>query len=136
LGIKDKGGSKEMKGTKRAVGKAAAALVLLVSLVLSGCEGCSGAESGAAQGSLREGRPKSTVVVLPGLSCGACRLAVRRVLQELDGVQGIEFARENRLRVQFDPNRVSPAQILEKLAKAGYPAKEESAPPGGERKNS
>ncbi len=56
-----------------------------------------------------------------GMTCGGCENAVRRALGRLDGVTEVTASHvEERVGVTFDPSRVTPDAIRQKIAAAGY----------------
>ena len=64
-----------------------------------------------------------TTLELPvtGMTCVNCANTIERVLKKTEGVEGaaVNFASE-RAQVQFDPAQVKPAELIERVRKAGY----------------
>jgi copper chaperone len=56
-----------------------------------------------------------------GMTCGGCEDAVKRALTRLDGVADVVASHaEQRVTVMFDPGRVTPSAIAEKISVLGY----------------
>jgi copper chaperone CopZ len=56
-----------------------------------------------------------------GMTCGGCENAVKRALGRLDGVTDVTASHaEERVGVTFDPAKVTPEAIRQKIAAAGY----------------
>ena len=61
-------------------------------------------------------------VTAPDISCGHCVAAVKDAVGTLQGVARVEAdADTKRIEIDFDPGRVSLAQIESALDEAGYP---------------
>ena len=61
-------------------------------------------------------------VTAPDISCGHCVATVKDAVGALPGVVGVEADPDTkRVEVDFDPGRVSLAQIEAALDEAGYP---------------
>jgi copper chaperone CopZ len=56
---------------------------------------------------------------IDGMSCGHCVGAVRRALEEMDGVQ-VESVRIGEASVQYDPRTVSSNAIASAIVDEGY----------------
>lgn len=72
---------------------------------------------------------KNNPVIGSGLGCCVVLAedAVRDALLELPGVKAVQVAAEaGRVRVVFDPEAVSPEDILRTLKSSGYPPEGES----------
>jgi copper chaperone CopZ len=62
-------------------------------------------------------------VTAPDISCGHCVATVKSAVGALPGVAGVTADETTkRVEIDFDPNRVSLAQIEAALDEAGYPA--------------
>ncbi|MBC7105136.1 MAG: heavy-metal-associated domain-containing protein [Firmicutes bacterium] len=58
---------------------------------------------------------------VPDMSCAHCEAAIRKALGALPGVAAVEVdLAAKRVRVEFDPARVSPEAIEKSVAEAGY----------------
>ncbi|MEW5983597.1 MAG: cation transporter [Acidobacteriota bacterium] len=56
-----------------------------------------------------------------GMTCGGCEHAVKRAVGRLDGVTDVTASHaEERVGVTFDPARVTPDAIRQKIVAAGY----------------
>lgn len=65
----------------------------------------------------------TVVLHVVGMDCGGCTVAVRRVLQRLDGVSKAEVSYEQkRAVVTFDPAKVTTAQMIAAIATLKYTA--------------
>ena len=61
-------------------------------------------------------------VTAPDISCGHCVATVKEAVGTLQGVASVEAdADTKRIEIDFDPGRVSLAQIESALDEAGYP---------------
>jgi copper ion binding protein len=61
-------------------------------------------------------------VTAPDISCGHCVASVKNAVGALPGVASVEADETTkRVEIDFDPNRVSMAQIEAALDEAGYP---------------
>ena len=61
-------------------------------------------------------------VTAPDISCGHCVATVKEAVGNLPGVASVEADPDTkRVEIDFDPNRVSLAQIESILDDAGYP---------------
>lgn len=60
---------------------------------------------------------------IDGMSCGHCVGAVRRALEEIDGVQ-VESVRVGEAAVRYDPRTVTTHAIASAIAEEGYQARE------------
>lgn len=66
---------------------------------------------------------EEAVLTAPDISCGHCVATVKKAVGALDGVQQVEASEATKeVRVAFDANRVSLANIRAALDEAGYPA--------------
>jgi P-type Cu+ transporter len=64
---------------------------------------------------------------IEGMTCASCASRVERGLKEVDGVTAtVNFATE-RAAVEYDPNRVAPAELVGAVVAAGYGAQLEPA---------
>ena len=65
---------------------------------------------------------QTTRLVIDGMSCGACVKGVTKVLSRLEGVR-VKRVEIGMAEVAYDDARVSPEDLAEALAAAGYPAR-------------
>lgn len=76
------------------------------------------------------GAQKTVTLDVPGMSCAACPITVKKALTRVDGVSHAEVDYGKRqASVTFDDARVSVDQLLHATSEAGYP----SSIKGGER---
>ena len=60
-------------------------------------------------------------LTVTGMTCGGCENAVKRAVGRLEGVTEVTASHgENRVGVTYDPARVTPDQIRQKIVAAGY----------------
>ena len=56
-----------------------------------------------------------------GMTCGGCENAVRRTLMQTDGVEEVSASHSEALvGITFDPAKVTPAVLREKIEGLGY----------------
>lgn len=59
-----------------------------------------------------------------GMTCSACSAAVERALEKVDGVEKVNVnLLGNNVQVEFDPDLIADADIIDVVKKAGYQAK-------------
>ena len=67
-----------------------------------------------------------------GMTCGGCTGSVQRALSKIDGVVQAEVTlRPGVATVVVDASRVTAAQLESAIARLGFPAKAQTAEPGG-----
>jgi copper chaperone CopZ len=55
------------------------------------------------------------------MTCGGCENAVRRTLQQLDGVEDVSASHTaGTVGVRFDPGKVTPLRLKERIEMLGY----------------
>ncbi len=58
-----------------------------------------------------------------GMTCGGCEVAVRRLVGKLDGVDDVEAShQEGSAVVTYEPDKVTPEDIIVAIAQLGYTA--------------
>lgn len=63
-----------------------------------------------------------------GMTCGGCEVGVRMNVKKLDGVADVEASyEEGQAEVTYDPDKVTPEEIVEAIEKLGYTAKLEES---------
>lgn len=68
--------------------------------------------------------PKSVRLAIPGMSCPACPITIKKALMKKPGVTGVTVHYEKKeLVVAFDDARTTPAAILKTTAAVGFPAR-------------
>ncbi|MCQ9122362.1 heavy-metal-associated domain-containing protein [Rodentibacter pneumotropicus] len=67
---------------------------------------------------------KKVRLSVTGMHCGGCVRSVTRVLEVLDGVEGVNVALEGYADIQFDESKVSVTQLIETIEDAGFDAAE------------
>ena len=68
------------------------------------------------------GTMEHVTLTAPDISCGHCEATVKETVGGLAGVGSVQASADTqKVEIDFDPNRVSQAQIEAALAEAGYP---------------
>lgn len=63
---------------------------------------------------------------IDGMTCASCSVAVRTALRRLEGVRRAEVnVEEKRARVTYEPQRVTPEQMVQAIERLGYRARVE-----------
>ena len=106
--------------------------LLALSLLASGCEAPSATGTVDGKGLAVEGAPgeqpsaenlQTAELMVEGTSCASCTVTIRRHLNKLAGVSDIrEGQSKQHVMVDFDPEQVSPEQIVQAVHEAGYEA--------------
>lgn len=66
---------------------------------------------------------KTVILAVPGMSCAACPITVKKALSKVEGVEKAEVDYESRqATVTFDDARTDAAKLTRATADAGYPA--------------
>ncbi len=66
---------------------------------------------------------KSVALHVEGMTCASCKVTVRMALKKLDGVKNATVnVEEKSALVEYDPAKVTPAQMVEAVNKSGYRA--------------
>jgi copper chaperone len=72
------------------------------------------------------GQTTTYTFVVEGMHCGSCGMLIDETLEELDGVAASATSLRSGLsRVDLDPDRCSPQQVVAAIAEAGYTARPE-----------
>lgn len=68
--------------------------------------------------------PKTLNLSVTGMTCGSCVRHVSDALGQLGGVEEAEVSLEQRrARITYDPDRVTPEQLVGAVQEAGYVAR-------------
>ena len=60
-------------------------------------------------------------LTVTGMTCGGCESAVRRALQQVEGVEEVSASHAaNLVGVTYDPEKVTRAMVKEKIEALGY----------------
>ena len=71
---------------------------------------------------------KCETYLIEGMHCAACSAAVERVTRKLEGVQRSDVnLTMNRMEIEYDEAKVTPEQIIGKIEKAGFGARQMNA---------
>lgn len=101
--------------------------LLTTLLALAGCE-AGGPEATTQPPAKAITRAVEVELAVPGMTCPACPITVRKALEAVPGVLAAEVDFEHKsARVRYDPDQATPEQLLQATANAGYPA--QLAPP-------
>jgi len=66
---------------------------------------------------------ETVTLSVPGMTCAACPITVKKALTQVDGVTGVEVNYDPREAVvSFDDTRTSIEEITKATANAGYPS--------------
>lgn len=66
---------------------------------------------------------KTVTLSVPGMTCAACPITVKKALTKVDGVQKAEFSYEKREAVvTFDDAKTNADALTKATANAGYPS--------------
>jgi copper chaperone CopZ len=104
-----------MEGTMGRLMAGIAALLLLLA---------ASATAGQGKQVLRE-----TTIAVSGMFCSSCSSTVEQALKKLDGVvEARADLKDDRVRVRYDGDKVTPRRMAEAIRKAGYQA----SLPGGQ----
>jgi periplasmic mercuric ion binding protein len=66
---------------------------------------------------------KTVTLSVPGMTCAACPITIKKALSEVEGVTDIEvsFERKDAI-VTFDDTKTSVSALIEATTNAGYPS--------------
>ena len=60
-------------------------------------------------------------LTVTGMTCGGCESAVKRALQQVEGVEDVSASHAaNLVGVTYDPDKVTRAKVKEKIEALGY----------------
>lgn len=77
----------------------------------------------AALGAPAWGATQSVTLSVPGMTCAACPITVKKALTKVDGVSQVEVSFEKREAVvTFDDAKTSTEALAQATANAGYPS--------------
>jgi mercuric ion binding protein len=66
---------------------------------------------------------QTVILSVPGMTCPACPITVKKALTQVDGVADVKVSYEPREAVvTFDDTRTSVDELTEATANAGYPS--------------
>lgn len=67
--------------------------------------------------------PKSIVLAVPGMTCPACPITIKKELLKQPGVTAVNvmYAKKE-LQVKFDDAKTTPAAIMQSTASVGFPS--------------
>lgn len=67
--------------------------------------------------------PQTVTLSVPGMTCAACPITVKKALTKVDGVTQAKVSYEKREAiVTFDDGKASVQKLIEASTNAGYPA--------------
>lgn len=77
----------------------------------------------AAAASAAVAAPQTVTLSVPGMTCAACPITVKKALTKVEGVTKAEVSYEKRqATVTFDDSKASVQKLTKASADAGYPA--------------
>lgn len=66
---------------------------------------------------------QTVTLAVPGMTCAACPITVKKALTRVDGVQKVEVSLEKREAVvTFDDAKTSTSKLIQATENAGYPS--------------
>ena len=66
---------------------------------------------------------QTVTLAVPGMTCAACPITVKKALTKVDGVQQVEVSYEKREAVvTFDDAKTSTSKLTQATENAGYPS--------------
>lgn len=66
---------------------------------------------------------QTVTLAVPGMTCAACPITVKKALTRVDGVQKVEVSFEKREAVvTFDDAKTSTSKLIQATENAGYPS--------------
>ena len=67
--------------------------------------------------------PQTVTLSVPGMTCSACPITVKKALQKVDGVEKVAVTYEPKEAVvTFDDSKTTVDKLREATTKAGYPS--------------
>lgn len=105
----------------RSISKMLTSLGVGTALALCPC----GSARAGAEGSPAQAAPTLASVTLSvaGMTCASCSVAVRTVLERLDGVREARVSvDEKRAVIDYEPAKVTPRQMVDAVNRLGYQA--------------
>ena len=67
--------------------------------------------------------PRTVTLFIPGMSCAACPITVKKALMKVDGVSKVDIDLEKReATVSFDDEKASVEALTKATTEAGYPS--------------
>lgn len=67
--------------------------------------------------------PKTVILSVPGMTCAACPITVKKALNKVEGVENTEVSLEKKEAVvTFDDTKSDAAALTEATKNAGYPS--------------
>ncbi len=74
--------------------------------------------------------PRTVTLSVPGMTCAACPITIKKALLHVDGVQTVEVSYEKKeAAVTFDDAKTNIGALTEATKRAGYPSTEKVATP-------
>lgn len=66
---------------------------------------------------------RAATLVVPGMTCAACPITVKKALSRVDGVSAVSVSYEKKeITITFDDARTTPGALMQATADAGYPS--------------
>jgi mercuric transport protein len=77
----------------------------------------------AQQSAEKTTRTQTIALSVEGMTCAACSVTVRAALKKLDGVKDAKVTvSDKRVVVEYEPEKVTPQQMVDAVNKLGYQA--------------
>ncbi|WP_434778647.1 heavy-metal-associated domain-containing protein [Neisseria sp. Ec49-e6-T10] len=68
---------------------------------------------------------ENTTLKITGMTCGHCVAAVKRTLDQIDGVQNTEVSlTPSEAKISFDPNKTNINTLINAITEEGYAAEQ------------
>lgn len=69
---------------------------------------------------------KTVTLKVPGMTCSACPITVKKALNKIDGVSKVEVRYENKVAVvTFDDAKTNTKALIKATTDAGFPSEEQ-----------
>jgi mercuric ion binding protein len=67
--------------------------------------------------------PQTATLSVPGMTCAACPITIKKALSRVDGVERVEVSYKSKTAtVLFDDQQTSPESLTQATTDAGYPS--------------
>jgi mercuric ion binding protein len=77
----------------------------------------------AASAAALHAAPQTVTLAVPGMTCAACPITVKKAISKVDGVSKVEVSYNKRQAVvSFDDTKASVQQLTQATENAGYPS--------------
>jgi len=71
----------------------------------------------------KTGKVETIPLTVKGMTCAMCKYPIKNALKKLDGVVDADVSyKDGKATVKYDPEKVTPQQMVDAVKKAGYTA--------------